>query len=210
MFIINLHRFSEMNLKLSTYGNWHHHSSKIITDWKMKRILEMSDPRFIKFDQFNNILINFYLDGFKRREKDREKPMIVLVNYLTIFSNIVCIVKLLAAKFKKLSFTTKLILFDTPSLFGGIELYNRIFLVFTLILGLAVHITFRWTKSETHREWTQVFELTRSREPHKLVKDKSQMDDLIKLVKAMKVVYKIWTPLFFIMGIIIIIIKILI
>ena len=112
----------------------------------MKRITEMSDPRFFKFDQVNNRLINFYLDGFKRREKDREKPMIVLVNYLTIFSNIVCIVKLLAG-FKKLSFTTKLILFDTPSLFGGIELYNRIFLVFTLILGLAVHITFRWTKS---------------------------------------------------------------
>ena len=168
------------------------------------RISEMSDPRFLKFDQVNNTLINFYLDGFKRREKDREKLVIVFVNYLTIFSYIVCIVKYLVG-FKKLSYTTKLILFDVASLLGGIELYNRIFILFGLVLGLATHIKFRWTKSGRHREWTQVFELTRSREPHKLVKDRSQMADLMKLVKAMRMVYMIWTPLFFIMGIIIII-----
>ena len=141
----------------------------------------------------------FPLPGFKRREKNEEKPMIVLVNYLTIFSYIVCIVKYLAG-FRKLSYTTKLILFDVASLLGGIELYNRIFGIFALFLGLAVNILFRCTKSEAHREWTQVFELTRSREPQKLVKDKSQMDDIMKLVKAMKVVYRIWTPLFVILS----------
>ena len=163
------------------------------------RISELSDSRLVKFDQVNNSLINFYLDGFKRREKDKEKPLIVLINYLTVLSYLVCIAKYLAG-FEKLSFTTKLILFDVASLLGGIELYNRIFLLCTLILGLAVHIQFRWSNSETHREWTQVFELTRSREPHKLVKDKSQMDDLMKLVEAMRVVYKTWTPLFLIMS----------
>ena len=159
------------------------------------RMSELSDPRSFKFDKVNNVLINFYLDGFKRREKDKENPTIVLVNYITIFSYIVCIVKF-AAGFNKLSFRTKLILFDTPSLMDGIELYNRIFVICTLILGLVVHIIFRWTKSDRHREWTQVFELTRSREPHRLVKNKSQMDDLLKLVKAMRVVYRIWIPLF--------------
>ena len=156
-------------------------------------ISELSDPRFFKFDRVNNSLINFYLDGFKRREKNKEKPLIALVNYLTVFCYIVSIVKY-AAGFKKLSYTTKLILFDVASLFGGIELYNRIFLLCSLVLGLAVHFIFRWTKSNRHREWTQVFELTRSREVNSLVKDKTQIDELNKLVKAMRVVYKTWHP----------------
>ena len=163
------------------------------------RISELSKPRSFKFDKVDNVLINFYLDGFKRREKDKEKPMIVLVNCITIFSYIVCIVKF-AAGFNKLSFRTKLILFDAPSLVDGIELYNRIFGICTLILGLTAHTIFRWTRGDRHREWSQVFELTRSREPHKLVKDESQMDDLKKLVKAMRVVYKIWIPLFVILS----------
>ena len=135
------------------------------------RISGLSDPRFFKFKPVNNIWINFYLDGFKRREKDKEKLLILWINYITIFSYIICIIKYLAG-FKKLSYTTKLILFDASAFLGGIELYNRIFLLFVLIFGLVVHITFRWTKSETHREWTQVFELTRSRPPHRFIEAK--------------------------------------
>ena len=163
------------------------------------RTSELPDPRFFRFDQVNNVFINFYLDGFKRREKDKEKPLIALVNYLIIFSYIVCIAKYLAG-FSKLSYTTKLILFDAALLFGGIELYNRIFMLCALIQGLSAHIIFHWTKGDRHREWTQVFELTRSREPHKLVKDKSELDQLLKLVKAMRLVYKTWHPLIFFLS----------
>ena len=162
-------------------------------------ISELSDPRFFKFDRVNNSLINFYLDGFKRREKNKEKPLIALVNYLTVFCYIVSIVKY-AAGFKKLSYTTKLILFDVATLFGGIELYNRIFLLCSLVLGLAVHFIFRWTKSDRHREWTQVFELTRSTAPHRFIKLTSQIDNLMDLVKAMKVIYKIWNILLIVLG----------
>ena len=160
------------------------------------RISELSGR---KFYQGNNVLINFYLDGFEKREKNKEKPLIVFINYITIFSYILCIIKYLAG-FSKLSYTTKLILFDVASLVGGIELYNRILFLCGLIAGLSAQIIFRWSKSNRHREWTEMFELTRSREPHKLVKDKSQMDDLKKLVKAMRWVYRIWTSLFLFMS----------
>ena len=163
------------------------------------RISGFSDPRFFTFEPVNSRLINFYLDGFKRREKNKEKPLILWINYITVFSYIVCIVKYLAG-FKNLSYTTKLILFDGSILLGGIELYNRIVILLVLNMGLVNHIVVRWSKSDRHREWTQVFEMTRSTAPHRFIKLTSQIDNLMDLVKAMKVIYKIWNILLLVLG----------
>ena len=154
------------------------------------QLFERSDLTFFKFVPIKNNLIDFYLDGFKKREKKEEKLWIVLINYITVFSFIVCIIKYVAG-FKKLSHTTKLILFDLSSLLGGIELYNRIFLVLGLVLGLITHLTLRWTTSGRHREWTQVFEYARGKVSPEFSLTRSQMIEIQpKLVKAMKVIYK--------------------
>ena len=146
-----------------------------------------------------NILIDFYLDGFKRREKNKEKLLILLINYITILSYILCIVKYVAG-FNKLSYTTKLILFDVSSLVGGIELYNRILLLLGLIAGLANHLTLRWTKCVRHREWIQMFELARGKIPQQLVIARSQIEIQIKLNKAMKLVCKMVTILWILLS----------
>ena len=165
----------------------------------LDRILELSDWKFRKFEPVKNKLIDFYLDGFRRRERNKEKKSIMFINYLTIVSYIVSIVKYLAG-FIPMPYTAKLILFDMSLFFGGIEVYNRIFISLALVLGLYIHLTLRWTKSGTHREWTQVLQVTRSRVLHKFMRGTIQMDIIVKLVKALKVIYTILNVLSVVMS----------
>ena len=157
-----------------------------------------SNSRFFKFEPVKNILFDFYLDGFKRREKNKEKLSIVIVNYLITISFIVCIVKY-AVGFMPMSYTTKLITFDMALFFGGIELYNRIFFILGLILGLVAHIKLHWSKSGSHKEWTQLFEIRRGKDIDGVIK-RSRINEATDLVKVMKVIYKIWSTFLFILS----------
>ena len=156
-----------------------------------------SDSIFFKCEPVKNILFDYYLDGFKRRETNQENLSIVIVKYVILISFIICIVKFIAG-FMPMSSSIKLILFDVPSLLGGIELYNRIFLILSLFLGLVTHIRLNWGKSGSHKEWTQIFEISRNRFLHGFIKRRSQIDKLSHLVKVMKVIYKMWSILLFI------------
>ena len=151
-----------------------------------------SDSRFFKFEPVKNVLFDFYLDGFKRRERNKEKLLIIIVKYLILVSFIICIIKFLVG-FMPMSLSTKLILFDVPSLVGGIELYNRIVLVLGSFLGLVTHIRLNWGKSGSHKEWTHVFEISRNKVLHGFIKRRSQIDTLSQLVKVIKFFYKMWT-----------------
>ena len=75
------------------------------------RVSELSATKVQLFKPVNNWLINFYLDGFKRREKREEEPTILSINYLTLILYVVALTKSLVC-FGKLSRTSKLILFD--------------------------------------------------------------------------------------------------
>ena len=159
------------------------------------KISLFSDKRFYKFEPVNNRLINFYLNGFKRREKNKEKLLIVLINYITVFSYILCIVKYLAG-FKKLSYSNQAHSVWCVIIVGWHwTVQQNLINIGSDLWSGSSHLRFAGLRVETHKEWTQVFELTRSRAPHRFIKQMSRIDNLINLVKAMKVIYKIWNAL---------------
>ena len=166
---------------------------------RLNRISELSKAKRQQFKPINNWLIDFYLDGFKRRERRKEKSSTVFVKYLTIFCFVVNLTKTLLC-FAPLSKTTKLVLFDIAAFIGGIELYNRILVTTAIIMGFILFFIFRIKEGSAHREWTQVFEMTRSRVLHLFLTGNEQNDLLIKLMKAMRVIYKLMNISFFNFG----------
>ena len=154
------------------------------------RILALSDSKRDKVKPVKNALVDFYLDGFKRRERNKQKQYITIVNYLTLLAYIISIVKYLSYFFPSTK-RTKLILFDLSLLFGGIEIYNRIYMFFALILGLVMNIELRLSTKKTTREWSQVFEMTRSRVTQVFVRAKLENDILMKMIKITSLIYKV-------------------
>ena len=165
----------------------------------LDQLSRLSDSRIYQFEPVRNTLIDFYLDGFKKREKNKEKVSIWVINYLIVFSYMVCLVKYVVG-FIPMSYTAKLILFDMSLFFGGVQLYNRVFITLTWVFGLILHITLRWTKSGRHREWTQMFEVTRSKVLYRFLKGNYELDLILKLVKAMKVINIIIYPIIIVLG----------
>ena len=147
------------------------------------------NPRLKKFQikSARSALIDFYLNGFRRRETNTERPCVVFFNYLTLICYTISIIKLLIC-FMPLSRTTKLILFDPGVIYGGIEVYNRIFLLCGISMGLTFNIILRITKGSAYRQWTFVFEAARNRS---LIVARGERNVLANIVKVMKVQYKI-------------------
>ena len=147
------------------------------------------NPRLknFKIKSARNALIDFYLNGFRRRETNTERPCVVFFNYLTLICYTISIIKLLIC-FMPLSRTTKLILFDPGVIYGGIEVYNRIFLLCGVLLGAMTNISLRITKGSAYKEWTFVFEAARNRSLIMVFGDRNM---LAKIVKVMRVQYKI-------------------
>ena len=160
-------------------------SLKLSLQKKMIRY-KQSRSKKVNFKPARNALIDFYLDGFGRRETNTERPCLVFVNYLTIICYIISIIKHLIC-FMSLSRTTKLILFDAGVIFGGIEIYSRLFYLCGMAMGLAFNIIFRFTKGSAYREWTFVFETARHRS---LMGTNGERNVLAKIVKVMRLLYK--------------------
>ena len=154
------------------------------------RISKQSKTKTQRFKPVNNWLIDYYLDGLNRRERRKEKSSTLFINYLITFCHVVTLTKSLVC-FAPLSLPTKLILFDVAIFFGGIELYNRILLTTAVFMGFIASIILRIKSGSTHREWTQVFEMTRSKVIHLFLSGNKQNDILIKLVRAMRVIFKL-------------------
>ena len=165
------------------------------------RVSELSATKVQLFKPVNNWLINFYLDGFKRREKREEEPTILSINYLTLILYVVALAKSLVC-FGKLSRTSKLILFDFAAFFGGIELYNRILVTCTIVIGLILTIVLRISNGCDYRGWTQVFEMTRrnGKMDNLFLTGNIHNEILVKLAKAMRVVYKLMNISIFNLG----------
>ena len=134
-----------------------------------------------------SVLIDIYINGFMRRETKTERPGLVFFNYFTLICYMVTIVKLLVC-FMPLSRTTKLILFDPGLLFGGIEIYSRLFFLCGVSMGVVCNITMRITKGSAYREWTFVFKAARNRS---LIVAFGERNVLAKMVKFMRILYMI-------------------
>src|SRR5690349_18065312 len=102
----------------------------------IERVLELSDRPRIKFKPVKHFLIDRYLDGFKSRRRKTEKLSVVCFNHFTLYLYSLSIIKFLVIQAFHLDSKHKLILFDLSYLLGGLELYNRMLLVFTCLLGI--------------------------------------------------------------------------
>ena len=149
-----------------------------------------------KSKRVKNFLIDYYLDGFKKRREGRENKLIVLINYFTIISYFVCIFKYSLSFVFKLKYETKLLLFDISLFFGGIEKYNKIILICISIMGMGMNYKLRLSASQEIQEWTQLFELTRSRVRSLFLVNGSENAILSKVIKSVKIVYPFITFLY--------------
>ena len=148
----------------------------------------------------NNFLIDFYLDGFKKRRQKRENKVIVLFNYFTLISYSVCFLNLCFTYSLKLKFETKLLLFDVWMFMGGIEKYHKIVLIFCTILGIGVNIMLRLRVSKHVTDWTQLFEMIRSKVKPLFINRNSYDEVLRKLKKWARILYFSGSLLCFSMG----------
>ena len=137
----------------------------------------------------NNFLIDFYLDGFKKRRQKQENKVIVLFNYFTLFSYFVCILNLCFTYSLKLKYDTKLLLFDFSMFMGGIEKYHKIILIFCAILGFGINIMLRLRVSKHVTDWTQLFEIIRSKVKPFFINRNSYDEVLRKLKKWARILY---------------------
>ena len=161
------------------------------------RVLSLSSNPKIKpvFKPVNNFLIDYYLNGFKKIRQKTEKKSIVLFNYFTLFSYMVCISKFAVGMAVPLSYETKLIIFDITYFFGGIEFYNEILFLLSCIISMVINVELRLADRKWTQEWTLIFEMTRSKVGRLYMS--SDSDILNKLSKTMGIIYKMTTVLYF-------------
>ena len=139
--------------------------------------------------QIKNLLIDYYLNSFNKRQHNCENKLTICCNYLTLFCYIICIVKYFLAFIIEFDFETNLLIFEMSVLLGGIEKYNRMLLMLSCLLGVCFNIYLRLANRHHVTEWTQVFAITRSNVrqlPH-FVND---FNTLNKLTRAIKLVYR--------------------
>src|ERR1700761_8660886 len=148
------------------------------------KVIEINRDKVVK-----NFLIDFYLDGFKKRRQKREKKVIVLINYFTLISHFVCVFNYCFTYSMKLKYETRLLLFDISMFMGGIEKYQKMLIIFTCILGIALNIRLRLTVTKHVTIWNQLFEMIRSKVRPLFITKNSDNEVLNKLVKWARILY---------------------
>ena len=146
-----------------------------------------------------NLLIDCYINSYKKRRQNSEKKIIIFINYFTIISNLIFIFNLCLGLVFKLKYETKLLLFDLSMFFGGIEKYNKIILIFTSILAITLNYKLRVEASEYIEQWVLIYEMMKIK-TMKLFLEKRSSRTLNNLIKSIKIIFPILSTLFIIMG----------
>ena len=163
---------------------------------------EENAQAYLQNNYVNNFLIDYYLDCITRRhERNRIKYLIIQsINYFTLISHLVCIFKFSLSFIIELKYETKLYFFEISMFLGGIEKYNKLFLIFVEIFAMVLNLKLRLNKTKGIEEWTQLFQLIRSRvKPFILVRGRDN-SILIKILKAAKVLYPLLTVSYIFSG----------
>ena len=148
----------------------------------------------------NNFLIDYYLDGFKKRREKRENKFIIFINYLTLISYLVCLLKFSISFVFNFKYETKLLLFDISKFFGGIQKYNEIILINAVIMGIGLNYKLRLAVTKEIPEWNQLFEITRSKVRPLFWIKRTKYDILDNLLKSTKILYSLISPMAILTG----------
>ena len=160
---------------------------------RIKRRLGLSSDNRTDINAVNNVFVDFYLNGFKRRRQHKESKWMVIFNYFTVLCQVVCLVKFAVGLAIPLSHDIKLVIYDISTFFGGIETYNKISFMALKVIMIATILELRVRDRECSSEWTQVFEIARNKVLLKLMYKSGNGDVLVKLIPFMNRLYKLLT-----------------
>ena len=170
----------------------------ILYNWTNIQMSKMIGKPVIKdSSEITNILIDTYLDSFRKRQQNCENKFVIFFNYLTIFCYAVCLVKYCLAFAIEFDFETNLIIFEISVFFGGIQKYNRIVFFFACVLGLYLNIELRLANRNDVNEWTQLFDITKNKVRQVALLD-NDFRTRKKLTRLIKHVYRFVSMSFFI------------
>ena len=167
---------------------------------RIKRRLGLLSDNRTDINAVNNVFVDFYLDGFKRRRQHKETKWMVIFNYFTVLCQIVCLVKFAVGLAIPLSHDTKLVIYDISTFFGGIETYNKISFMALKVIMIATIMELRIRDRECSSEWTQVFEIARNKLLLKFMFRSGNGDVLVKLIPFMNRLYKLVTATIVLSG----------
>jgi len=143
-----------------------------------------------KRDKVNNYFIDLYLNASNKRVNINQKPF--FIDYIIIMIYLFNLFKLCIPFMVELDFETRLIIYDLPMFFGGVEKYNTIVFVLTCIMGIYLHKMLFLITSKKLMVWTQLFEMTRGNvSPLKLGLDITDSVIVNKFISRANFAYKV-------------------
>ena len=154
----------------------------------------------IKTNPIKNIWMDFFIDSFKLRMAKRQKIIIIIMNYLTLICKVTLVLINSIGLFIKWNREVSLLLFDVSVLVGGIEVYMRIIIILLMILAIFLNYEFRINSYEEMSEWLQLFDICRSRVRRLFFFKGYDNRILFRLIRAMKIIYKITNVLIFLLS----------
>ena len=147
--------------------------------------------RINKNKSAKNVWMDFYLDAFKNRIAKKQKPIVTMINYLTLFCSFVVILINSIGFAYKLSPRVSMTLFDVSIFLGGIEFYMKMVIILMMFLAMALNYEIRINSYEEMSEWLLVFDICRSRLRKLFVFKGFDNQILDRVFIALKILYKL-------------------
>ena len=111
----------------------------------------------------NNSYINFYLDSFERRIKNRERLKVNLISNSFKILYLLLIIRYSLSLFIEFSYEMKLYSFDLSLFYGGIYKYNNLFIFLSLIFGMSFNLKFRCSNHQDNLVWLDILNFIRGK-----------------------------------------------
>ena len=106
----------------------------------------------------HNRIIEFNLNGFRKRLDKTERRKILLLAHIINLSYLFMIFKYGISLIIDFDFEIKLYLYDLSVILGGIPKYNVIYLIFVWILGLFMNFKFHLSSDKNVKQLLEIFD----------------------------------------------------
>jgi len=101
-------------------------------------------------------IVNKYFDSLNKRFDPKERPLMLVKQYLIMFLYLLLTIKFFVMLFFDFDYSDRLILFDPSVFIGGIEKYNNFIFLCGTIFGAYLHHMLYLTTSKKSLVWIQL------------------------------------------------------
>ena len=158
----------------------------------MKQIVSNKLNKSVYYKTAQSKLINLYLDDFERRiiRRQYSRP-----NEWFYYSSIICylflIVKNIFCLFYDLDFETRLILFDVSYFFGGIHVYNEIYMALAFTFSVVLTHKLHGSEDPGLKDFILLLNLIRGKTRYiRLFLTRENVIIINKITRVVNVVYR--------------------